>query len=64
MGVYLIFIVYLFSFKEKKKKKKWIEKKGNTKRKEKQRKIKKIRVDPLIHWIDCLLYEKKNDILK
>jgi len=39
-------------------------KKGIHQEKEKQRKIKKIRVDPLIHWIDCLLYEKKNDILK
>ena len=27
--------------------------------KEKQSKIKKIIVDPLIHWIDCLLYEQK-----
>jgi len=34
-------------------------KKRNTQEKEKKSKIKKIRVDPVIHWIDCLLYEKK-----
>jgi len=38
-------------------KEKEIEKK-NTTRKRKANK-KKIRVDPLIHWIGCLLYEKK-----
>jgi len=32
-------------------------------KKKKSKAKKKIRVDPLIHWIDCLLYEK-NDILK
>ena len=34
-------------------------KKGIQQEKEKQSKIKKISVDPLTHWIDCLLYEKK-----
>ena len=45
------------------KKKKGIEKKGIQQEKKKQSKINKIRVDPLIYWIDCLLYEK-NYILK
>jgi len=37
------------------KKKKEIEKKEYNKKKQ----IKKVRVDPLIHWIDSLLYEEK-----